>query len=198
MTERVGREDEFAPVAREFARVRRVHNPGVEDDAVEAGAVEQAAPHARGRGAHGSGVRDVEQKRLDGRARNARLEGVVGGGEPVGVAAAHDHVGAGLRELLAREVAEPGVRARDQIRPPVLGRQMRRIPRPARARAHGSEPILVYRRAAQARWAYSGQMPELFLVVMGLTCVAVIVMAVRALRRMKNGRDDDDAFGPRR
>ncbi|GGD28134.1 hypothetical protein GCM10010915_05210 [Microbacterium faecale] len=50
----------------------------------------------------------------------------------------------------------------------------------------------------QARWAYPGQMPELFLIVMGLTCVAVIVMAVRALRRMKNGRDDDDAFGPRR
>lgn len=39
---------------------------------------------------------------------------------------------------------------------------------------------------------------ELFLVVMGLTCVAAIVMGIRALRRLKDGRDDDDAFGPRR
>ncbi|WP_260405816.1 hypothetical protein [Microbacterium sp. G2-8] len=41
-------------------------------------------------------------------------------------------------------------------------------------------------------------MGEAFLVVVALSCVAAIIMGIRALRGLKNGRDDDDAFGPRR
>ena len=40
---------------------------------------------------------------------------------------------------------------------------------------------------------------EVFYVVMALTCVSAIIMAIRAVMRLnKSGRDDDDAFGPRR
>ncbi|MGO1838367.1 MAG: hypothetical protein ACTH2J_07070 [Candidatus Microbacterium stercoravium] len=42
-------------------------------------------------------------------------------------------------------------------------------------------------------------MPELFMIVIALTCVSVVVMGIRAVRRMnRSGRDDDDMFGPRR
>ncbi len=41
-------------------------------------------------------------------------------------------------------------------------------------------------------------MGEIFLVVVAASCVAAIVMGIRALRRLKDGRDDDDPFGPRR
>lgn len=35
-------------------------------------------------------------------------------------------------------------------------------------------------------------------IVLGLSCVSVIVMGIRAVSRMnKSGRDDDDMFGPR-
>lgn len=41
-------------------------------------------------------------------------------------------------------------------------------------------------------------MGDVFLFAIGLSCIAAIVMGIRALRHLKNGRDDDDAFGPRR
>ncbi|HLT67039.1 MAG TPA: hypothetical protein VKZ73_04135 [Microbacterium sp.] len=40
---------------------------------------------------------------------------------------------------------------------------------------------------------------EVLYVVLALTCVSAIVMGIRAIARInKSGRDDDDAFGPRR
>lgn len=40
-------------------------------------------------------------------------------------------------------------------------------------------------------------MGDAFLIVAGLTCVAGVVLLIMRIGRMRNGRDDDDAFGPR-
>ena len=40
---------------------------------------------------------------------------------------------------------------------------------------------------------------EVLYVVLSIGCVSAIVMGIRAVARLnKSGRDDDDAFGPRR
>ena len=123
----------------------------------------------------------------------------MGGGEAVRVAPAHDHVRAGPREMLRREISESGVGARHEVGAAVLRRHaegiaLLRLGSSPRCRAYVGFWSRPGRRAGNV-----GGMPELFVIVIALTCVSVIVMGIRAVRRMnKSGRDDDDMFGPRR
>ena len=114
VAEHVGREHDLVPVAGRLARLRRMHDPGVEQQAVEAAAPSERSPPRRApsrgcwcrAGASRPRGRGIRNPTTDRRARR---------GEAVRVATGHDDARARAHELLAREVAEARVRPGDEV-----------------------------------------------------------------------------------
>ena len=114
VAEDVRREDHLVAVHRGLAALRRVDDPGVQQQPVEA----PPHPDARRGGTHRSEVAGVEQERLDcggSGIRNPSMERGARRSQPVRVATGHEHPGTGAHQLLGREVAESGVGPGDEV-----------------------------------------------------------------------------------
>ena len=115
MAEGIRREDDLVTVRSGLAMLGRMHDAGVQKQAVQT----RATAHGRGGRTHRPEVAGVEQKRLDRGIRNQAPHRSTSGCQPVRIATGHDDVPTRSGELQRREEPQPGRRTRDEV-PPAL------------------------------------------------------------------------------